>query len=99
MKTKLEEIIKDIKKALLFSEENRVFLSIEAHLTEQCNEEELELINNKVFELELKDYENYVDFIEDYQPILSLVDFPIAQCVEHFDKRKFTEEKLDKYMS
>lgn len=98
MSKELKELIEDLTKALEFSEQNGVLKSFIAHFEEQCNEDEIKQMHQLVFELERKEYENYSDFMDDYQPILDLVDFPIKDCIRHFDRLKFPDKKLDDYI-
>ncbi len=95
----LNSIRQDLKKSLSFSDEPGVLESMMNHIEEQCTKEEQELIEERIMDISIKEYESYAEFIEDYQPIFDLVDFPIAQCVRHFDRRKFTEEDLDRFMN
>lgn len=84
----MNEIINDLKKSLLNIDKNKYVLnSIINHLKEQCSEEEIQTIEDKIFDLEVKDYETREAFIDDYQAIFDLVDFPINECFRILDKR------------
>ncbi|MBP8994745.1 MAG: hypothetical protein KBG30_13185 [Bacteroidales bacterium] len=89
------EIQKDLQKALENIDKNDYILrSLIAHLEEQCTEEEVKLVEDKIFELEPKEYDNREDFLEDYQPIFDLVEFPFKDCFRLFDKRQLNWDAL-----
>lgn len=89
------EIQKDLKKALEHIDKNDYILrSLIAHLEEQCSEEEVKLVENKIYELEQKDYYNREDYLEDYQPIFDLVEFPFNDCFRLFDKRQLNWDAI-----
>jgi len=82
------EIQKDLQKSLENIDKNDYVLkSAINHLEEQCSNAEIKLVEKQIFELELKDYETREEFIEDYQPIFDLVDFPFKECFRLLDKR------------
>lgn len=87
------ELRNDLQKALSCIDRNNYVLnSMIAHLEEQCQDEEVTLVEDKVFELDVKDYETREEFIKDYQPIFDLVDFPIVDCFRFLDKRTLNLE-------
>ena len=89
------EIQKDLQKALENIDKNDyIFRSVIAHLEEQCSEEEVKLVEDKIFELEPKDYEDREEFLQDYQPIFDLVEFPFKDCFRLFDKRQLNWDDL-----
>lgn len=95
----LNTILDDLKESLKFSDNPRVLQSLIVFFNEQCSPEELKIIENKILAMNYKEYENYSEFIEDYQPIFDLVEFSMLDCLQFFDKKKFTEEKLDNYIN
>lgn len=89
------EIQKDLQKALESIDKNDYVLkSTIAHLQEQCSKEEVKLVEEQIYELEPKEYETRDEFIEDYQPIFDLVDFPFKECFRLMDKRTLNWDAL-----
>lgn len=82
------EIQKDLQKALENIDKNDYVLkSAINHLQEQCSEKEVKLFEKQIYELEPKEYDTREEFIDDYQPIFDLVDFPLKECFRLLDKR------------
>lgn len=89
------EIQKDLQKALENIDKNDYVLkSAVTHLQEQCSKEEVKLVEEQVYELEPKEYNTIGEFIEDYQPIFDLVDFPFKECFRLLDKRTLNYDPL-----
>jgi chromosome segregation ATPase len=89
------EIQKDLQKALEKIDKNDYVLkSAINHLQEECSEEEVKLVEEQIYELEPKDYDTREEFIEDYQPIFDLVDFPLKECFRLLEKRTFNWDAL-----
>lgn len=89
------EIQKDLQKALeKIDKSNYILRSVIAHLEEQCSEEEVKLVEDKIFELEPKEYGGREEFLQDYQPIFDLVEFPFKDCFRLFDKRQLNWDAL-----
>lgn len=89
------EIKKDLQKALENIDKNDYVLkSTINHLYEQCTEEEVELIEEQIYELEPKEYYTREEFIKEYQPIFDLVDFPFEECFRILDKRTLNWDAL-----
>ena len=89
------EIQKDLQRSLEKLDKNDYVLkSVINHLEEQCSEEEIQLIESQIYELEVKDYTKREEFIDDYQPIFDLVDFPFKECFRFLDKRTFDWAQL-----
>lgn len=84
----LNDLIADIRKSTMPLEPDSIFRSIVKHLYEECTKEEIEIMLNMAMELDQKTYESWEDFIEDYQPILDVVDFPIQEALRFMEKRK-----------
>ena len=83
------EMQQDLEKSLENIDKNDYVLrSIINHLEEQCSEEEVKLVEDRIFELESKRYDDRDEFLEDYQPIFDLVDFPLDECFRALDKRQ-----------
>lgn len=82
------EIKKDLQKALENIDKNDYVLkSAINHLQEQCTVEEVKLVEELIYELIPKEYHTRDEFIEDYQQIFDLVDFPFKECFRLLDKR------------
>ncbi len=89
------EIQKDLQKALENIDKNDYVLkSTINHLCEQCTEEEVKLVEDQIYELEPKEYYTREEFIEEYQPIFDLVDFPFKECFRTLDKRTLNWDAL-----
>lgn len=85
----------DLKKSLQQIDKNDYVLnSMVSHLEEQCTDEEVKMIEGKVLDLDVTDYESEENFISDYQPIFDLVEFPIAECFRMMNKRKLNYDAL-----
>ena len=69
-------------------EPDSIFRSIVKHLYEECTKEEIEIMLNMAMELDQKTYESWEDFIEDYQPILDVVDFDTQEDLRLKKKSK-----------
>jgi hypothetical protein len=89
------EIQKDLQKALENIDKNDYVLkSTITHLQEQCTDEEVKLVEEQIYELEPKEYDTREEFIEDYQPIFDLVEFPFKECFRLLDKRTLNWDAL-----
>ncbi len=89
------KIFKDLQENLKCLDKNNYVLnSIISHLEEQCEDAEIQIIEDEIYGLIVKKYNNREEFIEDYQPIFDSVDFPLMQCFEMMDKRTLDYSKL-----
>ena len=91
----LNDIRLDLEKSLLLIDKNNYVLrSMMNHLEEECEEDEIVIIDEKIHELDIKEYESKEDFIEDYQPIFNLVDFPISECFRVMERRTLNYDNI-----
>ena len=93
-------IIRTIRKDLIESlkhldKDDYVVNSISNHIEEQCTEEEAITLETLMYKLPVKEYNDREDFIEDYQPILDIIDFPLKECFRIMDKRTLKESDFD----
>lgn len=95
---KIKEIARDLRQSLAFAEHNGVYLSMLNHLEVECNDTEINMVHIKTFDLPDTKYDSYKEFVDDYQEIWDIVEFPILACVNHYDSLAFSLEKLDKYI-
>lgn len=90
-----DEIYKDLKKALeKLDKNNYVLLSTITHLEEQCTDEEVKIIEDGIYKLDIVEYDGRKEFYEDYQPIFDLVDWSLKEVFITMDRRSLNLNAL-----
>ena len=88
-----KDLIESLRK---LDKNNYVLNSIINHLEVECTDAEIKVVEGGIYDLLSNKYTNKKDFIEDYQPIFDLIDFPLDLCFKILKRRTFNISDFNK---